>query len=99
MKNEPQYLKDVIRGYVVEAEEQVDILIKKLGGQGFKFMTKAEKDVSGHSHQYKPYKDILEQWAISMMMDIQVEQKKRTFKRFTGATRTNRNCNTNRRVR
>jgi hypothetical protein len=72
MKDEPQYLKDVIRGYVVDAEEQVDILIKKLGGQGYKFITKAQKDATGENNyeQLKPYKDILDQWAISMIMDI-----------------------------
>jgi hypothetical protein len=77
LKDDPQYLKDVIRGYVVDAEEQVDILIKKLGGQGFKFLTKAQKDATGDDNykQYEQYKDVLDQWAISMIMDIKGRTK------------------------
>jgi len=41
-KRDPQYLKSVIRGYVVEVEKGLDLLLKGINSPGFRFGERAE---------------------------------------------------------
>jgi hypothetical protein len=61
-KRQPDYLKSVIRGYVLETETALDELLKTLGKPGFKFGKKSYETVYG-------IKDELQQWLLGAVFD------------------------------
>lgn len=77
-KSEPAYLKSVIRGYVVEAERELDILLKSIGKAGFTFKTKRGMHPAMTIQGYNPTKRLpdgsrtagdLDMWILSVVFD------------------------------
>jgi len=65
-KREPAYLKNIIRGYVIEIEKELDTLLKMLGEKGFTFKVKNNKIAD------EPFKlgGELEKWLLSSIFSI-----------------------------
>lgn len=64
-RSDPEYVKALIRGYVVESEKEIDTVFKQLKKTGFKFREAKQK--------YKEIKDDREtwtQWLLTSMFDL-----------------------------
>lgn len=74
-KSDPLYLKSVIRGYVVEAEQGIDGLLKELGKDGFTFAPKKLKPIGSVQLEQKAIDQIyqnkgeLEAWLLKIIFD------------------------------
>jgi len=61
-ERQPAYLKSVIRGYVLGIEKEIDVLLKILGTNGFKFGKNSSKILTLSSNA-------LEKWILDAMFD------------------------------
>lgn len=75
-KSDPLYLKSIIRGYVIEAERGLDVLLKELGADGFTFAPKKLKKIGSVQlppqdafDQIYQYKGELEAWLLRTIFD------------------------------
>lgn len=59
-KKDPAYLRSVIRGYVIEIEQELDKLLKIMGKSGFSFKQKTLKSIQAYD---------FEKWLLSTVFD------------------------------